>query len=369
MILALLAALAGSAAASDSPYGILLDEARAAIAKKDYPAARTALDRAEAVAPANDELIPNEDLARLEFYRGVVEWRAGDKDVAALEAWRRALVLSPTYLPDPAVLPETEGQDAFYALASEVKGYEQLPVGAPAYAGDALIFVDGVRADPNAFLIEGDHFIQIRCADGSVVGSWYSFGPPPPDWLVICNGGSFPVRGKTTRTRPTKKDPEAPPEVEAPPEKAPREPVAKAPKEPAAKEPREPAAREPREPEAPVAEAPVAPDPPTPDREPGRGKRVLAWSLAGTGGLLLAGGGAANWMLVEPAWKEGQGAAPNSLTEAEATSLEGELKSAQRLTQVLLGGGVVLLGGGVVVGTVDAHVGVAPGRLLVSGRF
>ena len=72
-----------------------------------------------------------DDLARLRFYRGVAEWNGGDRNKAALDEWRSTAVLKPDFQPDATVLPDTEAQDAFYAIASEVKGYAEASLALP----------------------------------------------------------------------------------------------------------------------------------------------------------------------------------------------------------------------------------------------
>jgi len=182
-----------------SSFVLLLDTARAELLQKDWAGARTALAQAQAVAPANDVLVLGADLGRLDFYRGVIEWRVGDRDKGALDAWRRAAVLAPEFQPDKELLPDTEEQDAFYAIVSEVKGYEQVELALPDDPGGATIFIDGQPRDVGDFLVVGTHYVQIRCDDGSLAGSWYTLGTPPPDWLVLCSGGTYPVKGKAPK--------------------------------------------------------------------------------------------------------------------------------------------------------------------------
>ncbi len=209
-VAALLLLLSGAAWAQDGGgYVSLLDQVKSAIAAKDYKTARSLLAQAEAAAPTSEALIMEKDLARLPFYRGLVEWRDGDKDTAALNHWRAAITLSTSFEPEADVLPEAEGQDVYYALMGEVKAKDAVTLGLPEDPGDTVIFVDGRRMEPFDAVIVGTHFIQMRCGEGNVVGSWYTFGAPPPDYLTLCSGGTYPVvkGGKPAKTPKAPKGP------------------------------------------------------------------------------------------------------------------------------------------------------------------
>jgi hypothetical protein len=198
--------------ADDPPdYAGLLDQAKAAIAAKDYKGAKALLAQAEAAAPGNAAIIQEKDLARLDFYKGLIEWRAGDKDTAALNYWRDAIVLSKNFQPEADVLPETDGQDVFYALIGEVTAREEVALGLPEDPGDAVILVDGQRKEAFDPVLVGTHYIQLRCGEGNLVGSWYTFGAPPPDYLVLCSGGSYPIGkgGKAPKAAKPAKAPSA----------------------------------------------------------------------------------------------------------------------------------------------------------------
>ena len=175
--------------AQDFGYVAIVQQAREAILAKDYKTAKTLLTAAEAAAPTSSSPLAEADLAKLHFFRGLVEWRSGDKDKAALDHWRRVLTISPQFEPDPALLPEIDAQDVLYALRGEVRNYDQFPTGLPDDAGDALIFIDGKRMAPEDMLIKGRHLVQIRCEGGEFAGSWYDYGPPPVDYLILCSGG------------------------------------------------------------------------------------------------------------------------------------------------------------------------------------
>ena len=184
--------------AQDFGYVAIVQQAREAILAKDYKTAKTLLTAADAAAPTSSSPLAEADLAKLHFYRGLIEWRSGDKDKAALDHWRRVLVVAPQFEPDPELLPEVDAQDVLYALRGEVRNYEQFPTGLPEDSGDALIFIDGKRLSAEDMLLKGRHLVQIRCGDGNFAGSWYEFGAPPTDYLVLCSGGTFtgkPVAG------------------------------------------------------------------------------------------------------------------------------------------------------------------------------
>jgi len=189
--MSLILALLTSAHAQDFGYVAIMQQAREALIAKDYKTAKTLLTAAEAAAPTSASPLGEADLANLWFYRGLVEWRSGDKDKAALDAWRKVLVVSPQFEPDAVLLPETDAQDVLYALRGEVRNYDQFATGLPDDSGDALIFIDGKRLSADDMLTGGRHLVQVRCPDGSFAGSWYDYGQAPADYLTICSGGTY----------------------------------------------------------------------------------------------------------------------------------------------------------------------------------
>ncbi len=312
---------ASLALADEVAYADLIQTARAAIAKEDWASAKQALNEAEGAASGTEALISNDDLVRLWFYRGVIEWRQGDPAGQALDLWRKALVFGTDYAPDADVLPAPEAQDVYYALREEQKGKDQVALALPEDPGDATIFVDGKRYEPLDAVYYGSHFIQVRCAEGNLVSSWHNFGTPPPDYLVLCSGGSYPVAGKSKTKAP----------------KTPKEP--KAAKEPKAEEPApEKVAKAPKEPKAEKAE--------------GGGGDLAGWVLMGVGGALVLGGTGTNFLIVNPAWTAGEAANadPSSVTADDAEAIIARFNSGRMLTLGLIGAGVVTAGAGVVVG-------------------
>jgi hypothetical protein len=296
--------------------------AKQAILAKDWPAATAALVAAEAAAPTSANLISNADIARITFFRGVILYRSEGLD-PAMEWWRKTLVIAPDFTPDQDVLPENDAQDVFYALAEEQRNKEQVSLGLPEDPGDIMIFVDGKRYEPLDSVYLGAHFVQLRCTEGNLVGSWYTFGSPPPDWLILCSGGSYPqpVTGKPPKERKT---------------------------------------REPREKSG--------------GSEDGSGRNIGGLILLGVGGAALAGGTASNFLMVNPAWEQIQeaNASHGSVTQEEADTMEGQYNTGRYVTLGLLGLGTTLAATGLVVTVVadtPISLGLAPNGLVLSGRW
>lgn len=307
---------AASAAPQGPTVAVLVADAKKAILAKDYKGAEKLLDQAEAAAPTSPTLVMQVDLARIPFYRGLIEYRVGDKDTKALNLWRDAIVLMPDFQPEKDVLPETDGQDVFYALAEEAKGSrEQISLGLPEDPGDASIFVSGKPRESFDTIYTGRHFVQIRCAEGNVVGAWYTYGPPPPDYLVLCSGGSYPA--------PT---------------------VAKEPKD----------GRKPRLPK----------DPSAPKEGP---NPMIGYATLGTGVAMLAGGTAVNFLVVNPAWSAAQEANedPGSVSRSEADEIIGSFNTGRYATIGLIGVGALATGAGFVLTPMGTELLLTPGGLLV----
>lgn len=320
--MSLILLLAGVAHADDNPYLDALGRAREALVAADWAAATVALNEAEALAPASPVVLLPPDLARLDFYRGVIQWRAGDRNKQALDDWRRSLTLFPKAQPEAAVLPDVEGQDAYYALASEVITRPAVPLGLPDQTGEARIFVDGVRPESGDETLEGRHFVQVKCDDSSLIGSWYSFGPPPPDWFIVCNGGAYPsARGRRSSPTPDSSG----------------DPVAST----------------------------------TTVDAPRKKEAAAVWTLVGTGGALVAGGAAVNFLVVNPTWREGQAANadPTSVTRKQAKAIVNRYDQARLATLILTGTGVVALGTGISIGLLDATITPTLGGITLQGAW
>lgn len=313
-LLTLPALLSPAAQAQEADVASLIVSARAAIKAKDWPAALAALAAAEAAAPKNPALISNPDIARIYFFRGVIEARKAGSLDPAMDWWRRALVIAPDYQPDSDVLPDSESQDVFYALAEETKGRNQVALNLPEDPGDALIFIDGKPREVGDSLFEGRHFVQIRCDTGDLVGAWHTLGTPPPDWLVLCSGGSYPSE----------------------------EPSGKPPK-------------------------PTRPPKERPPRED-KGGNLGGVALMAGGAALLAGGLGTNFLLVNPAYDDiaAANANPGSVTEAEAQALESQFNTGRFLTIGLVALGAATASSGVVVTVVDWQIRPTLGGVLLS---
>lgn len=318
--------LVSSAFAQEADFASLMTTARQAILAKDWDAANAALKAAEAAAPASATLISNADLARITFYQGVVVYRTEGVD-PAMAVWRKTLVIAGDFAPEKDVLPEADAQDVFYALAEEQRNKEQVALGLPEDPGDVMIFVDGRRYEPLDSVYLGQHFVQLRCAEGNLVGSWYTFGAPPPDWLAPCNGGSYPqpvVDGKK------------------PKEKKPREPKEKK------------------------------------SGDDGDGGGAAGIVLLGVGGAMVAGGVVTNFVMVNPAWEDIQAAneAPGSVSREDADAMESRFGTGRYVTLGLLGLGTTLAATGLVVTLVDdtaglpsVNLGFSPNGVLLSGSW
>jgi hypothetical protein len=305
MILCLVAA----ASAGPHPYAEAMERARTAIVAGDWRDARAALADAEGIAPDSPVILLSADLARLDYYRGAILWVNEDRD-EALTVWRRSLTLDPKFQPAADVLPDTEGQDAYYALASEVIGYPSKALAVPDDV-TAVIFVDGVRGEPDREVPEGRHFVQIRCDDGSLHGAWYTFGPPPPDYLVLCEGGAYPVGRRPTVEETTR------------------------------------------------------------TTRSGTGADVAGWSLLAAGAGLIGAGAYVNFAVVNPLWEAGQDAKlhPGSLTGDEAEELVADYDRNRWLVIGLVGAGVVAAAPGFVLGPLELEVTVAPSTVGLNGRW
>lgn len=366
--------LLGLALAAPGGFREALAAAEAAIARGDAAAAAAALDAAEAAAPTHGALLPAAEIGRIPFLRGAAAWRAGALD-EALGHWRRTLAQVPTFTPDPAVLPDPEAQDAFYALVDEVRAFPEVATGLPGDLGGTLYFIDGRRLTAEDFVFEGRHFVQARCPDGRVVGDWHDFGRAPP-YPALCTDGRFPGGAVAAAAAEAAAVAEAATRRAAEQEAAARADAERAAEqEAAAKQAAEAAAR--AEPPEPAPPEPAPPEPAEPveaagpvERDRGGSRRVAAWSLLGGGTALLGGGAAVSFLVVDPAFDAiaDANAAPGSVTRAEADRLESRFGQGRAAALLLLGGGVAALGTGVVLGPIDA-VWVAPGGVGLAGRW
>ena len=396
--------------AQDFGYVAIVQQAREALLAKDYKTAKTLLTAAEAAAPTSSSPLAEADLAKLHFFRGLVEWRSGDKDKAALDHWRRVLIISPQFEPDPALLPEVDAQDVMYALRGEVRNYDQFPTGLPEDSGDALIFIDGKRMAAEDMLIKGRHLVQIRCEGGEFAGSWYDYGAPPVDYLVLCSGGQLggkpdPKAEKArieAEKRKTLADAKVAEKAKADAEKkaladqalaAKSTDKAATDKAAADKATADKAAADKAAADKAAADKALAAkstDKAAADKaaaDKAAADKALAASTAkvtrpsgpdlpaiilmSAGGGLLLGGAAMNFTVVEPAYAaiSEANASPGSMSRDSATAWEGRFDIGRYSTMAMVGGGVALLGAGVVLQVIDAPVMILPNGVVVSGRW
>jgi hypothetical protein len=183
LVVALTLTLSLPATASTPTTAERLREARALVVARDYVAAAAVLDAAEEEAPRAAGPVPASDLSRLWFYRGVIAWRQGLRDGAALDAWRKAAAIDPVAPPDATLLPDPQDQDAYHAIRAEVKGYTGVPVEVPS---SFRVFVDGSAVEEDGEITPGPHLVQTECPDGALAGAWYVFGPAPRSWRFPC---------------------------------------------------------------------------------------------------------------------------------------------------------------------------------------
>ncbi len=184
--LALWLLLVGAAVAG--PVEDRLGEARAAILSKDFKAAVKALDAAQAAAPTAESVLSSRNLAKIWYYRGVVEQLQGDKKGRAIEYWRQTLVLENSFPWDREVLPADDPETLFEALRSEVRSRDKVDVGAPEAVGAAKLYVDGAKVGAGDRVLSGQHLAQVSCPDGKTYGVWTDFSKPLK-WLSLCPGG------------------------------------------------------------------------------------------------------------------------------------------------------------------------------------
>ena len=362
--------------------------------------------------------MPGRTLARISYYRGVVEQLQGDKKGKAIDYWRAALVLDDQTPWEPEVLKADDPETLFEALRSEVRSRDKVDLGVPEAVGAAKLYVDGGKVASGDRALTGQHLAQITCPDGKTYGVWTDFAKPLK-WFALCPGGvdttvvvanqaqddfgefgpSFgapsddsgdmldvpfggpepqataPSTPAPTQATPAEKPAEKPAEavatkpVEAAPAEKPKdEKPAEKPKD---EKPAEAVAEKPKD-EKPVEkpkkekpEAVAGNTAPSAHSGPGAGVFLLAG-----GGALLAGGAVTNFVLVNPLWADIQTARDDasSISRDDADALTARFNTMRIVTLGLLGGGVALTGVGVLL---DSPVlpTIGPGQIGVTGRF
>ncbi|MCP4808169.1 MAG: hypothetical protein GY913_31065 [Proteobacteria bacterium] len=289
--------------------------ARAAILAEDWEQAKASLDKAEASAPTVDAVILGDTLAGIWFYRGALEYHTGDRDEAMLQHWRAALVLDINYRYDRDAVVNPVSADLFEALRSEVNQRPQYSAGSHEDAIDARIFVDGVLQHDYDHIRLGRHLAQVSCPDGQVHADWVEVEGDVDLYSLCPTGVEF-----LTATLVAEPEPED------------------------TKKPKK-------------------------EREP-LDLDVPSLALMAGGGALLAGGTAANFVWVEPAFARVDAANtdPTTVSRLQADAITRDFNVARATTLGLLGGGVLAVTAGVLV---NDSIGVlaGPSGVVVAGTF
>ena len=80
---------------------------------------------------AATEVVSARTLASISYYRGMMEYYAGDREKQTLDYWRDALVLDLGFEWDTSLVAEREPQYLFEAIRSEVESREVMASGIP----------------------------------------------------------------------------------------------------------------------------------------------------------------------------------------------------------------------------------------------
>jgi hypothetical protein len=378
-----------------NPVDDLLVAARKSVQEKSWADVDQFMERALKIAPDADVVIPARTQARIYFFQGIYEWCAGDRNTAALERWRQALMVDSTFPWDAQVYKDDEAESVFESLRREVTSRKTVSVGIPENTRSMKIFVAGSRAGPETRVVEGRYIVQVACSDGTVYGKWLKFGKPPR-WETMCPDGFGPEPavaegGETglgldedyglgttslapapkTTVQPIEKpadEPAATPNEKAsekaaekpaalPVEKPAGKPAAKPAEKPAAKPAEEPPAKPAEKPAAKPAEKPAAKPaekplvaPPASPSAAGSphvfARPVFFWSGVG----LLAVGGGVYFGLANPAWSDVTRHQENAagITRSDADALTRKYNIYRYSTLGLFGLGIVGVGGGLV---------------------
>ena len=304
--LVLTALYPGAAFAADFDAELLA--AREAVAAQDADA-MAKIEAADAAAISSDRVVLARQAASLDFYRGVLHWQAGETD-AAMDAWRRALIIDPTFAPDAELLPEVDALDLIEALRSETQQKEMRPPGVDEASPGVRVYVSGQLMHSYDLIFAGRQLVQVLCPDGSLRGWWHVYGDAP-DYAGAC---SLPQPDYTAFSLADGD-------------------VAKAPREP----------REPRE------------------SNPAR----LGYGLVGGGVLAIGAGAAVQQLQVKPAYAEVEAAraAPSSVTRAQADQLSVDFNRSRWISLGLIGVG------GLAVGAGAAQLTVGPQGVALTGEF
>jgi len=162
------------------------DLAREAILDGDFERAHDLLDDAERQAPESHEPVLRDTLSRIPYYRGILEYYVGDREVQALEYFKAALVHNEEFRWDVELVTEEEPQDLFELLRNEVGSRPRPSAGVPVAAITEKIYIDGTLMNSYDDVVEGRHLVQVHCADGNLKNRWVEFGDAP-DYGCICS--------------------------------------------------------------------------------------------------------------------------------------------------------------------------------------
>ncbi len=294
------------ALASDVPaldFDVELEAARAAVAAQD-PGALAQIEAADAAAISSARVVLAWQAASLDFYRGVLHWQDQETD-AAMDAWRRALIIDPTFAPDSQLLSDGDALDLIEALRSETQQKEMRAPGVDDETLDVRVYVSGQLMHSYDLLFAGRQLVQVLCPDGSLRGWWHVYGDAP-NYAGAC---SVP----------------------------------------------QPAYREFSAYESGRA----------PRSSHGSRSVLLNYGLLGGGALAIGAGVAVRQLQVKPAYSEIEAAraAPSSVTRAQADQLSADFNRVRWISLGLVGVGGVAVGAGVV------QLTVGPQSVALTGEF
>lgn len=285
-----------------------LSAARAAVAAQDADALEQ-IAAADAAAIASDQVVLARQAASLDFYRGVLRWQEGDSE-GAMDAWRRALIIDPTFAPDAELLADVDALDLIEALRSETQQKAMTAPGVDEGTPGVRVYVSGQLMHSYDLFFSGRQLVQVLCPDGTLRGWWHVYGDAP-DYAGAC---SLPQPAY------------APFAVES---------------EPAGKPPRDP--KEPRE----------------------SNPALRSYALIGGGVAALGAGVGVQQALVKPAYADIEAArqAPNSVTRTQADQLSADFNRARWVSLGLIGVGAVSVGAGA------TQLAIGPQGVALTGEF
>jgi hypothetical protein len=163
-----------------------VDGAREAILDGEFETAHDLLDGAEKLAPKSSEPVLPSLLSRIQYYRGILEYFVGDREVQALEYFKAALVHDTEFQWDEELVAEEELQDLFELLRREVNSRPRPGADVPVAAITEKIYIDGRLMTSYDDVVEGRHLVQVMCAEGNLESKWVLFGNAP-DYGCFCS--------------------------------------------------------------------------------------------------------------------------------------------------------------------------------------